>query len=312
MADFANKHCPRCGKRPLDLRLVQCPDCHVPFEYEATPAVVLTPAQMAAVTRHVLGSGKLWVTLAVALVLVTAGVVAFVKLTAKDLDTKLQQVAAHQGATSAQIYDAISNQVAMQFNSPNIQATIERVASEKAANTITNAVWSSLESFRTDLREAHAQLARARGEIAILSNDVKTVQLAAGQVLSIVSNDPPFLRLVDQAVTHTATNYTLTLLFRPSNGNNVGPVEIAAGTYRQTARILSFTARNVLRVEPTSINDVGDAADLRFTAGQVDTPILLELVLSDPTIVRLMSDSLEQELTLPVAVENMRLPRASR
>jgi len=310
MAELGNKRCPQCGRRPLDIRLVQCPDCHVPFEYDAAPPA-LTPAQLAEITRQIFKSGRFWFAFILLLVLLVASGMVLIHFTGRNI--ALGGVAPPTQSQIAEMTSGqVSNQVAAAFRDPKIQATIEEVATRRASEIMTNAIWPSLENFRTEMRIANDELAKRRGDLAVLSNGVHSAQIAASHILNAVSNTSPFLELVDQGITRSSNNFVLTLYFRPSNDNPVGEVELAAGTYRQTAKILSFTARNVSRVEPPIINDIGDAADLKFTAGRVDAPIIVELVLTDATIVRIVGDSLEQELTLYVAADQMRLPRASR
>ncbi len=314
MADFANKRCPRCGKRPLDTRLVQCPDCRVPFEYEAaTAAPALTPAQLAAVTRHVLGSWKLWLALIVVVGVATAGLVEFITLKAQAAREEAgREARATADATAAKIAEGISNQILAEFQQPRIQATIERVAAQKAGDILTNAVWLSLDQFREKLQAASDQLARTTNDLAVLSNNVHQAQLAAAQMAGAVTDDPALLTLVDKSVTRDGTNYNLAMFFRPTRNKPVGTVELVAGTYRQTAKIVNFTARNVDQVDPPVMNDIGDAAKLKFTVSRADAQVVVDLTLSAPTLVKLVGDELAEELTLPVAIEQMQMPIVNR
>jgi hypothetical protein len=313
MADFANRRCPRCGKRPLDARLVQCPDCRVPFEYESAPAAALTSAQLVAVTRHVLGSWKLWLGLIVVVGVATAGVVKLINIKAREIQDAAEiaeQV--DSNALEAKVADGISNQIAAEFQQPRIQDTIERVASQRAGDILTNAVWASLEQFREKLLVANEQLAHTTNDLAVLSNNVHLAQVAVSQMAGTVADDPALLTLVDKNVARDGTNYDLTMFFRPTNNKPVGTVELMAGTYRQTARIVNFTARNVDQSDPPVMNDIGDAAKLRFTVSHADAQIVVELTLSAPTLVKLVGDELAEELTLPVAVDQMQLPVVNR
>jgi hypothetical protein len=313
MADFANRRCPRCGKRPLDARLVQCPDCRVPFEYETAPVPTLTPAQLAAVTKHVLGSWKLWLALVVVVGAATAGVVEFINLKAPALrEESGREAQSNADAMAAKIADGISNQIAAEFQQPRIQAAIERVASQQAGNILTNAVWASLDQFREKLQAANEQLAKTTNDLAVLSNNVHQAQLAAAQMAGTVTDDPALLTLVDKSVTRNGTNYDLTMFFRPTNHKPVGTVELMAGTYRQTAKIVNFTARNVDQADAPVLNDIGDAAKLRFTVSHADAQVVVELTLSAPTLVKLVGDELAEELTLPVAIDQMQLPMVNR
>jgi hypothetical protein len=314
MADFGNKRCPRCGKRPLDVRLVQCPDCRVPFEYESAVVAGLTPAQLATVTKQVLGSWKLWLALILFIGLVAAGVVEVINVKAQQLrEEAAQKAQVDSDALAAKIADGISNQIAAQFEQPRIQDTIQRVATQKAGDILTNAVWASLDEFRGKLQTANDQLTRTTNDLAVLSNNVHQAQLAVAQMTGTMSDDPTLLTLVDKNVAKDGTNYDLTMFFRPTSSKPVGTVELMAGTYRQTARIVNFTARNVDQTEAPVMNDIGDAAKLKFTVSHVaDAPVVVELTLSAPTLVKVVGDQLAEELTLPVAVDQMQLPIANR
>jgi hypothetical protein len=309
MADFANKRCPRCGKKPADVRLVQCPDCLVAFEYEPARTTGLTPLQAAAVTKQVLGSWKLWLTVVALVGGTTAGMVEFVNVRTQEIR---EEAARTQQVNAQALEDRISNQIALEFQQPRVEAAIERVAEQKAGEMLTNAVWASLEQFREKLKKANDQLAGTTNDLAKLSNDVHAAQLALAQMTPTGPDNPALLTLVDKTVTRDGTNYDLTLFFRPTNGKPVGTVELMAGTYRQTARILDFTARNVDQSDPASMNDAGDAARLKFTVTHVDSPVVVELALSAPTIVKIVGDELAEDLTLPVAADQMQLPVVNR
>jgi glutaredoxin 2 len=313
MADFANKRCPRCGKRPLDARLVQCPDCRVPFEYEAAPVPTLTPAQLAAVTKHVLGSWKLWLVLVAVVGAAIAGAVEFINVKAQAAREEAgREAQADADLSAAKIAEGISNQIVAQFQQPRIQSAIERVVTEKAGDILTNAVWASLDQFREKLQAANDQLAKTTNDLAVLSNNVHQAQLAAAQMAGAVSDDPALLTLVDRNVTRDGTNYDLTMFFRSTKNKPVGMVELTAGTYRQTAKIVNFTARNVDQVDPPIMNDIGDAAKLKFTVSHADAQVVVDLTLSAPTLVKVVGDELAEELTLPVAIDQMQLPMVNR
>lgn len=313
MADFANKRCPSCGKRPADRRLVQCPDCRVPFEYDREPAPSLTPAQLAAVTRQVLGSWILWAVVIILVALAGGGIYEIVSRKADGATEQLKRENQRLLAAAAdQVTHQVSNQIAAQFEAPAIRAAIEQVVTQKSAELLTNAVWPSLQAFRDSLTEAHVQLARTTNDLSSLSNDVKQAQQAAARLASTLSDDPPLLHLVNQTVTHNDTNLVLTLFFRPTNNKPMSDAELMAGTFRQTAKISGFTARNVAKVSPPVLNDLGDAARLNFTPARSDTPIIVELQLTAPTIVKLLGDPLEEELTLPVEADKMQIPLTSR
>jgi hypothetical protein len=155
-------------------------------------------------------------------------------------------------------------------------------------------------------------LTHTTNDLAVLSNNVHLAQVAVSQMAGTVADDPALLTLVDKNVARDGTNYDLTMFFRPTNNKPVGTVELMAGTYRQTARIVNFTARNVDQSDPPVMNDIGDAAKLRFTVSHADAQIVVELTLSAPTLVKLVGDELAEELTLPVAVDQMQLPVVNR
>lgn len=321
MAEFANKRCPHCGKRPIDRRLVQCPDCRVPFEYESEPvpasSTTLTQAQTRALARQVLGSWKLWSGVLVTLVVLVSaaawGMHMILERQAQGFLAELEQKSTNQFADafeklSLRTSRQISNQIASEFAQTRIRTAIEEVAAERSSGILSNAVWASLQSFREQLKLADAQLASATNEIATLSNNVKVAQEAAAQIAASVAAEPALLRLVDKTITRSTNNYVVTMFFKSSNGRVVGPVELVAGTYRQTAKILSFNAKNVDQPESNILGDSADAASLKFNASRTDAPVLLELVLSGPTIVKLVGEQLEEEQTIPVAIDRMQVP----
>ena len=311
MADATNKRCPQCGKRPADRRLVQCPECRVPFEYEEAGTVELTPAQMAAITRHVFSSWKLWVVLLILAAGVFAGIRATIENKTKQIEQTLAQSNAAQiNAATTDYSERVKEQIAAEFKQPRIQAAIEQAATSKVNEVLTNEVWASLEVLRENVREATTKLASATNDLAQLAVNVKAAQHTVGQLSG--AGDAPLLTLVDQSVTRRGTNFVLTMFLRPTNDKPLGGVELVAGTYRRTARIINFTARNVDQSEPATINADGDAGSLKFTVTKVDAPITVEMELSAATIVRVVSDSLDQDLTLQVAVEQMRMPIAGR
>jgi hypothetical protein len=90
------------------------------------------------------------------------------------------------------------------------------------------------------------------------------------------------------------------------NGATSGAVEMDAGTYNQTAKILNFAAMSANATEAPVINAAGDVGHLRFTVTDRETPTLV-LEFSAPTIVRLVSDSLDADLTIPVAADRMQI-----
>lgn len=307
MAEAVTKICPRCGKRPLDLRLEQCPYCGVPFELVPT---TLTEEQLRAMTRFVLRSGRFWSVIGTVVILLAAGLISLIYFESG----KVSKDVSNQISTSAdRVSQRVADEIAAEFQQPRIQETIQQIAAQRAADAISNGVWASLESFRAEVQEARSQLAETRGAITGMSNDIETARIAASHLLAAVSNDPPYLQLIEAVTNFNGSNYVLSLAFKTSNANPVGAVELAAGTMLHSANIVNFTASNVDHVDSPTISDGGDAADLKFTTGQVQSPIVLTLELSDATIVRIVGDALEQTLTIPVHPELMRLPsRANR
>ena len=55
------------------------------------------------------------------------------------------------------------------------------------------------------------------------------------------------------------------------------------------------------------MDNVGDAARLKFTMSRGDVPVVVEMALSGPTIVKVVGDALAEELTLPIAADQMQL-----
>jgi hypothetical protein len=119
------------------------------------------------------------------------------------------------------------------------------------------------------------------------------------------------LTLVNRTILPAGTGYLVTLFFKAGNASSTGQVEMMAGTFRQTAKILNFAALGATPAEPI-LNDTGDAARLRFIVNPNEAPTVV-LELSAPTIVRVSSDSLDSDLTIPVAADKMQLaPAASK
>ena len=113
-------------------------------------------------------------------------------------------------------------------------------------------------------------------------------------------------------ITPAGSGYLLTIFFKTINGPTSGPVEVVAGTYKQTAKILNFAAMSSAPATPPVYSDTQDAADLKFTIKEGEPPTLV-LEVSAPTIVRLMSDSFDEDMTIPIAADKMQLvPQAGR
>src|SRR5258708_40017932 len=127
MPDNAKKRCQICGKRPVDRRLVQCPDCKVPFAYENDPATPPPQVQRGNVAREILGSVKFWIGLTL---LVAAAAFGVVKLTEQRMTDHLDTVSRDyfnaldektSNHVNEQISTQVSNQIAAEFRQPGIK-----------------------------------------------------------------------------------------------------------------------------------------------------------------------------------------------
>lgn len=319
MPDIANKRCPLCGKRPVDRRLVQCPDCKVPFSYENDPAPVLAPRpQPGHVAREIFGSVKFWIGLALLVAAAAFGVVKLTERQAADHLTAMgrdyfnaldEKTSNH---VSEQISTQVSNQIAAEFRQPRIKATMEQVAADRAQDLLTNAVWASLETFRAGIERANAQLAKSTNDLAQMSRDIRLAQRMASQLASPGAEPPGMLSLASQTVATNGSNYILTLYFKATNDRPVGPVDFIAGTYRQTAKIVNFAARAPLQSDAPTLNEAGDAARLTFNVARADVPIAVDLEVTGPTIVKFVGDVLQEELTIPIAADKMQVPLGAK
>jgi hypothetical protein len=120
------------------------------------------------------------------------------------------------------------------------------------------------------------------------------------------------LLLVCQTVSAYGANYILTVFFKQTSSNPIGPVSLIAGTLQTTpAKIVSIGLLSQEPSQPMVLNDTRDAAQLNFTVTGGDVPIVA-LEVTAPTIVQFTSDALAQELMLPVAAEKMVAPSAAR
>jgi len=320
MPENANKRCPLCGKRPVDRRLVQCPDCKVPFSHENDPASSPAPprVQPGNVAREILGSVKFWIGLAL---LVAAAAFGVVKLTEQRMTDHLDTVSRDyfnaldektSNHVSEQISTQVSNQIAAEFRQPGIKATMEQVAADRAQDLLTNAVWASLETFRAGIEQANAQLAKSTNDLAQMSRDIRLAQRMASQLDSAGTEAPAMLSLASQTVATNGSNYILTLVFKPTNDRPVGAVDLIAGTYRQTAKIVNFAARAPIQSDAPMLNDAGDAARLTFNVARADVPIAVDLEVTGPTIVKFVGDVLQEELTIPIAADKMQVPLGAK
>jgi hypothetical protein len=339
MPETINRRCPQCGRKAHDRLLVQCPDCRVPFVLEEQPASsTLTPEQIRLLAAQVFGSWKFW---AVLLVVVAGAAWAIVAVADRVIDARAktylstleQQATNHIGSAFAQF----SNQLAVEFRQPRIQNAIEQVARQRAAEIITNGVRPSLESFLDAMDAASSQLAQSSNRIAQLERDALAAQKRIpppepAALVEVQASNPPVatapapkptvaansnpapddntlkLTLASQSIVPAGSNYFLTLMFKPNNNSANGLVTMDVGTFNHTATIESFSAVGST-AEPV-FNPTADAARLQFnvTSGSTATVVV---VLSAPTIVRVSSDALVSDVTIPVAADKMQIPSAS-
>lgn len=277
----------------------------------------LTPEQIKAVTRHILRSWKFWSLLVLVVAAAGLGVVALaeriIDLRSAEYINSLQQKAAGQFAT---INGQISNQIVSEFYQPRIQAMVDRVAREKAAEMLTNAVAPSLDAFQLAVEQARSQLSRYSNQFALL--DLQKQEAGKKNSNSAVTPHPaqpsaagasPKLVLVDHSVSTHGNNYVLSLNLKKPGGGTIGPVDLVAGTYKQTAKILNFASLPLDQTASPVSNAEGDAAELSYFAPGDETTVLIEF--SGPTIVRISGDALEGDLTLPVAADKIHLSPAS-
>jgi hypothetical protein len=332
MAEVINKRCPRCGRRPHDRMLVQCPDCRVPFVYdEPEPQLQLTPAQLRLLALQIFGSWKFWAVL-VLLVGAAAGGVIAVADRIIDLRSQKYLSSLTENATNHlnHLAGQISNQIVLQFKQPRIQSAIEQAARDRATELFAQGVRTPLEAFQDALDQADTQLARSSNIIAQLADDALSAQqkltnipppdIPQTNVVPVATTTPAAapeaasgvkLALVNRVVSQAGNSYILTLFFRVTSSVTSGSVDVVAGTYKQTARIINFAPMTSGAIESPIINSTGDVARLKFSVNPRETPTLV-LELSAPTIVRVASDSLDTDVTVPVAADRMQLGPATK
>ncbi len=337
MPETIIRRCPRCGRKAHDHLLVQCPDCRVPFVYEEQPYTGLTPEQLQLVAAQIFGSWKFWAFLIIIVGAAAWGIVVVadrvIDARAKVYLSTLEQTATNRIGLA---YGQISNQIVAEFKQPRIKSAMEQVARSRAGDIFTNGIRPSLESFQDALDAVTLQLAQTSNAIAKLQAEALAAKnripppAPVAPPAPVVQQPTPApspapappaaaastvkLVLANRTVTQAGANYILTLFFRTvTTGNNPssGVVEVMAGTYKQTAKILSFAAMTAGPTEPFTVNDTGDVARLRFAVSDREPPTLV-LELSAPTIVRVVSDAFDADLTLPVAADRMQLPSASK
>ncbi len=284
----------------------------------------MTPEQLRSVARHILRSWKFWGCLVLIVGAAGLGVVA---LAQRIIDLRsaeyLKSVQEKASGQLAGISGQISNQIAFEFNQPRIQSAIDRVARDRAAELLTNAVWPSLEAFQIAVDQARAKLTRSSNQLAFLESQIRSASLRMTNVASSsvaknsqaasptpqTSSASSKLALIDHVITMHGNNYLLSLNLKKPDGTPIGVIELVAGTYKQTAKILNFSCAPPDQAPAPIFNSESDAADLTYFAGGGETTVLLEL--SGPTIVRVSGDALEGDLTLPVAADKIKLAPAS-
>ena len=329
--------------------LAQCPYCRVALVADGgSPITGLTPDQVKAVARHILGSVKFWV---VVIVLIGAAAWGVVQLSQKAIDLRSKEylstledkttnrIAAATDQISKQVSSQVSNQIVSEFKQPRIQAAIKAVAEERVNDVLTNSLWPSLEIFNQAVSYAHTQLAKSTNELSKLNKDIKAAQRKAAQAQLApvtpvapariatpptppvtVTNSAPTaeggttkLTVANYTVAPNGPNYILTIAFKPTSATPIGPVSLVAATFNRTAKIVSFGLVTPGQSEPMVINDAvtRDAAQLKFTVAGGDAPVV-GVELTGPTFVQVTGDALAQELTMPVAPEKMALPSAGK
>lgn len=340
MPETIKRHCPQCGRKAHDRLLVQCPDCRVPFvldEQSATPAT-LTPEQLQLLAMQVFGSWKFWAAL---LVVVAGAAWAIVTVADRVIDAraKVYLSTLEQNATNhiGTAFGQISNQIVAEFRQPRIQDAIEQAARTRANEIITNGVRPSLETLLDAMDAASSQLARETNLLAQLERDAQAAQkrippptqtvtepaqtsnppvataVATKPAPAAANNNPSpsdalKLSLTSQSIVPARNHYFVTLMFRPNSNTATGVVTMDVGTFNNTATVVDFSAEG----SPAApvFNPTSTAARLQFNVTP-GTPPTVVVELSAPTIIRVSSDALASEVTIPVAAEKMALPSAS-
>jgi hypothetical protein len=337
------RRCPRCGRKAHNDLLVQCPDCRVPFALEEEPYAGLTQEQIRFVAGQIFSSWKFWTLLVAIVALAALGVVAAAD---KVIELRSRQYLAEYGAQASNhigaAFDQMSNQIALEFKQPRIKAVIEQTARERAVDIFTNRVQPALDAFQDAVDMANSEFVKSSNALALLQAEIEDAKRqipaplpAQAQPIAqaqpnlqtnpaVVANTPPpvssppatptapipKLALFNQAIAPAGNNYLLTLVFTVTNGVS-GRVDMMAGTYKLSARILNFNQIGAGAGELPQFNDAGDVAKLSFHVTPRETPTVV-LEFSAPTIVRVISDSLDTDLTVPVAADKMRIPGAAK
>jgi hypothetical protein len=327
------RKCSKCGRQAHDALLVQCPDCRVPFVTAQGGAPELSSEQLSAVVTQVFGSWKFWAILAV---LISLSAWAVVKVSDRVIEARskefLREAQERNASQMSTALSVVSNQIAGELRQPRIHAAIEQAARDQARELFTNDVVPSVAAFHDALEAANAELARATNSISALmaassNSQRRLAELASNANLALAlqtnqgapSTTAPNagnvkalkLSLANRSITQTPNSYVLTLFFRNTGGASGGSVEMVAGTYKQTARIIAFSSMTSPTKNAAEINDVGDAARLVFDVAENESPAL-SIEFSGPTIVRFVSESFDNDLIIPVAADKITLTNASK
>lgn len=340
MPETIKRHCPQCGRKAHDRLLVQCPDCHVSFVLDEQPApTTLTPEHLQLLAAQVFGSWKFWAAL-----LVVVGLAAWAIVTVADrvIDSRARAYMSTLEQNSTNRIRAtvgqISNQIVAEFRQPRIQLAIEEAARQRANEIITNGVRPSLESLLDQMDAAAGQLLRSSNLLAQLERDALAAQkriptpAPAAPVEAQTTTNPPVastpapkttpaasnnpapddgslkLNLASQNITPAGNHYFVTLMFKPNSSTASGLVTMDVGTFNHTATVVNFSA--VGSPADPIFNATGDAARLQFNVTPGLTPTVV-VELSAPTIVRLSSDALVSDITIPIAWDKATLPTTS-
>ncbi len=288
----------------------------------------LTQDQLRLLASHVFGSWKFWAAL---VLLIGAASWAVVTVADKIIDSRTKKKVAELASRNSNQMGAalgqISNQINSAFKQPRIKSAIDAAAWAQAGDLFSNGIKPSVESFQDAVEQARAQLASATNLIAELQSNALAAQKripppVTNQIASVApAVTPPVatppapvdvvkLTLINRSIVPAGSNYLLTLFFHTIGTPTSGPVEMAVATYKQTARILNFAPMTSLPFQPPVINAAGDIAQLQFNVTDREPPTLV-LEVSAPTIVRFISDSMEGNLTVPIAAEKMLIPGPS-
>jgi|GEM_PF-4048148 len=350
MPASGNMFCPECGRPSTNPAAVLCSQCKVPFVERDSGESTAGGAKVyswTAETAAPKGGGAtppapLWMLFITGLVLVCLVSYAYVNHLEKKIQAKseesIREIQARNSNQLSRAVSSISNQIIAQLSQPAFQSTVEQAARDQVNRIVASRISPALKEFQGTLAGASAELSDATNALeelrsAILSAQSKLARiptnLPAGvnpdpgnnnllgkipssgtaPAQSTTTSNQVHLNMVTSGITQSGTNYILTLVFQ--SGAIGGTVDMMVATYKQTARIINFSAINAASQDNPSINDTADVAELRYVVAP-NVVNSLVLVVSAPTIVRFGGDSLDVPLTLPIAAEKMNLAGAAR